>query len=60
MQAALIAAIADIHLQGVETAAAQRGKGNGFEQRQRVTHCGILRLRRQCATLAPGLQDKSA
>ena len=38
MEAGLVAAIADIDLQRVEPAAAERRKGNGIEQRQHVAH----------------------
>ncbi|GIK80466.1 MAG: hypothetical protein BroJett024_15710 [Alphaproteobacteria bacterium] len=47
MHARLVAAIADIHLQGIEAAAGKGGKRDIVEQRPRVMHGGKLaRVRR--------------
>ena len=40
MHAGLVAAIADIDLQGVEPAAADRREGNFLQQRKGVVHAG--------------------
>jgi len=60
VHAALIAAVADIHLQRVETSALERREGDGVEQRQRVAHCGIPDVSGQCATRPGPGADNSA